>query len=116
MIKEVLREFEETNYAGETEKKQDVLVMEVSHNTPNYTLRVRKETHTLHNGYNMTEFMPFADGNFSYRVTQGRKSEKKLNILDSILNSNKETFVNLWKNGQYKTLVETYALEVAKQL
>ena len=81
-----------------SETKESVLVMEVKHYDGKYVLRVTKETHEKKDGYIMTEFMLFANGNISIVLGNGRKSEKKLTTLNNILSDNFETWANKWAN------------------
>ena len=108
MINELLETREEKNLLNEVEVATDYLVIRPAHSNGKYRISVTKETHK---GY-FREFLPFAEGNFNYTVGTGRKSTKKLETLDNILNDNKDTLVNMWKENKYQEMVNLLAEEV----
>lgn len=108
MIKELLETREETNALNEVETATDYLVIKPSHYDGKYKIHVSKETHK---GC-FKEFLPFANGNFNYTAGAGRKSAKKLETIDNILNDNKDTLVTLWKENKYQDMVNLLAEEI----
>lgn len=80
------------------------LSMKAMHINGLYRFSVSKETITEENGFICTQFIPFAGGNFNYTVASGRKSQKKLDILNQIIEENQEKLTELWKNEQYQTM------------
>lgn len=84
------------------EQVTDELSMEVKHYNGLYRLYVRKET--IERGF--VQFFPFAKGNFSYTITQGRKSQKKLDILNQIIEDNKETLNRLWLEDRFQDMCQ----------
>lgn len=52
------------------------------------------------------QFLVFAKGNFSYTITQGRKSQKKLDTLNKIIEDNKEELNNLWLADKYQDMCQ----------
>lgn len=85
-------------------EEQEVLVLKVVHYNGMYRFRCTKETNRIENGYTCCEFIPFAKGNFNYTVTTGRKSQKKLSILNNILETHKEKLTELWKSERYQDM------------
>lgn len=82
------------------------LNMRVIHINGLYRFSVSKETATEENGFIFTRFIPFADGNFNYTITSGRKSQKKLDTLNQVIKNNQNKLVDFWKNAQYQTMCE----------
>lgn len=85
-------------------EEQEVLVLKVVHYNGMYRFRCNKETNRVADGYTCCEFIPFAKGNFNYTVTTGRKSQKKLNTLNTILETHKEKLTELWKAERYQDM------------
>ena len=50
------------------------------------------------------QFLVFAKGNFNYTITQGRKSQKKLDTLNKIIEDNKETLNSLWLEDKFQDM------------
>ena len=86
--------------------KNEYLVAEVVHRNGQYRLSVHKEYQKDYgDGVIMREFTPFADGNFTAKLFEGRKSSKKLEKLNSLLENNKKIITDFWTNGKYGNLV-----------
>ena len=86
--------------------KNEYLVAEVVHRNGQYRLSVHKEYQKDYgDGVIMREFTPFADGNFTAQLFEGRKSSKKLAKLNSLLETNKKIITDFWTNGKYSNLV-----------
>ena len=90
----------ETRQNEQGEQVTDRLSMEVRHYNGLYRLCVTKET--VERGF--VQFLVFAKGNFNYTVTTGRKSQKKLNTLNTILETHKEKLTELWKAEKYQDM------------
>ena len=85
--------------------KNEYLIAEVVHRNGQYRLSVHKEfERTFEDGVVMREFMPFADGNFGFHLFDGRKSSKKLEKLNALLETNKKVITDFWVNGKYNNL------------
>ena len=100
-------------------QEQDVLSLEVRHSDGCYKLTVKKETHKeLEPGGTMyVECLLFADGNFNYKLLEGRKSQKKLDKFNDIIEANKEHLTELWKNSKYTDICnEVYLKAVQSKL
>ena len=82
------------------EQVTDRLSMEVSHYNGLYRLCVTKET--VERGF--VSFLIFARGNFNYTITQGRKSQKKLDTLNQIIEDNKDTLNSLWLEDKFQDM------------
>lgn len=80
------------------------LNMKVIHINGLYRFSVSKETITEENGFICTQFIPFAGGNFNYTITSGRKSQKKLDTLNQIIEDNQNKLVDFWENAQYQAM------------
>ena len=85
-------------------EEQEVLILKVVHYNGLYRFRCNKETNRIERGYTCREFIPLAKGNFNYTVTTGRKSQKKLNILNNLLETHKEKLTELWKAEKYQDM------------
>ena len=85
-------------------EEQEVLVLKVVHYNGMYRFSCNKETNRIESGYTCREFIPLAKGNFNYTVTTGRKSQKKLNTLNTILEAHKEKLTELWKAEKYQDM------------
>ena len=112
MAKVILSD-EVTKDNGNTE--QDRLSMEVKHFDGKYTLSVQKETVTKRKeGWSSISFILFEKGNFNYGLSLGRKSQKKLDKLNLIIENNKDTLTELWLNDKFVEmgkLVQSNALQ-----
>ena len=97
----LLEQRTEKDYNGADIPVTDYLCIETGHNDGKYRLSVNKETHK---GM-FKEFLPFANGNFSVRIGLGRKSAKKLDKLNNIIENTKEQITELWKQGKYNDIV-----------
>ena len=85
--------------------KNEYLVAEIVHRNGQYRLSVHKEFEKDYgDGVIMREFTPFADGNFTTTLFEGRKSSKKLEKLNSLLETNKKIITDFWTNGKYSSL------------
>jgi hypothetical protein len=84
------------------EQVTDRLSMEVSHYNGLYRLNVVKET--VERGF--VQFLVFANGNFNYTVTSGRKSQKKLDTLNQIIEDNKDKLTSLWLEDKYQDMCQ----------
>ena len=85
--------------------KNEYLVAEVVHRNGQYRLSVHKEYQKDYgDGVIMREFTPFADGNFTAKLFEGRKSSKKLAHFENLLNSNSSLITKMWLGGNYKEL------------
>lgn len=86
--------------------KNEYLVAEVVHRNGQYRLSVHKEFQKDYgDGVIMRQFTPFADGNFITTLFEGRKSSKKLEKLNNLLETNKKIITDFWTNGKYGNLV-----------
>jgi hypothetical protein len=52
------------------------------------------------------QFLVFANGNFNYTVTSGRKSQKKLDTLNQIIEDNKDKLTSLWLEDKYQDMCQ----------
>lgn len=94
--------------------KNEYLVAEVVHRNGQYRLSVHKEYQKDYgNGVIMREFTPFADGNFTAKLFEGRKSSKKLAHFENLLNSNSSLITKMWLGGNYKELCNYIAYLIA---
>lgn len=84
------------------EQVTDRLSIEVKHYNGLYRLCVIKET--VERGF--VEFLMFARGNFNYTITTGRKSQKKLDTLEKIVEDNKDTLLNLWLEDKFQDMCQ----------
>lgn len=109
MSKVFLNEFVNESNEQVTER----LSLEVRHYNGLYRFNVTKES--VERGF--VSFLLFAEGNFNYTITQGRKSQKKLDTLNQIIEANKDELTTLWKNKEYKSMCDLVHNEaVAKKL
>ena len=94
--------------------KNEYLVAEVVHRNGQYRLSVHKEYQKDYgDGVIMREFTPFADGNFTAKLFEGRKSSKKLAHFENLLNSNSSLITKMWLGGNYKELCNYIAYLIA---
>ena len=95
---------------NENEDVKEVLCFEIRHNDGKYRLSVIKENvnYNKQYGYTSRQFIVFADGNFSTTLGMGRKSAKKLEILNNLVEEMKDDMTTLWKDGQYQPLVNKF--------
>lgn len=111
MAEVLLKDFYAKN---EDEDVKEVLVMEARHYEGKYRLSVTKENicynHTR--GWTSRQFLCFADGNFNVPLGLGRKSAKKLEKLEILINSMKDDLTDMWKNGEYQKLASTFCARV----
>ena len=84
------------------EQVTDRLSMEVSHYNGLYRLTVTKET--VERGF--VQFLLFAKGNFNYTITTGRKSQKKLDTLNQIIEDNKDKLNSLWLEDKFQDMCQ----------
>ena len=84
------------------EQVTDRLSMEVSHYNGLYRLCVTKET--VERGF--VQFLIFAKGNFNYTITTGRKSQKKLDTLNQIIEDNKDKLNSLWLEDKFQDMCQ----------
>lgn len=63
-----------------------------------------RKKETVERGF--VQFLVFARGNFNYTVTSGRKSQKKLNTLNQIIEDNKDTLLNLWLEDKFQDMCQ----------
>ena len=84
------------------EQVTDRASMEVKHYNGFYRLCVTKET--VERGF--VQFLVFAKGNFNYTITQGRKSQKKLDTLNKIIEDNKEELNSLWLADKFQDMCQ----------
>ena len=86
--------------------KNEYLVANIKHINGRYVFFIHKEFEKDYgNGLIMREFIPFADGNGKFTLFEGRKSSKKLEKLNSLLETNKKIITDFWTNGKYGNLV-----------
>ena len=84
------------------EQVTDRLSMEVKHYNGLYRLCVVKET--VERGF--VQFLVFARGNFNYTITKGRKSQKKLDTLNQVIEDNKDKLNDLWLEDKYQDMCQ----------
>ena len=84
------------------EQVTDRLSMEVRHYNGLYRLNVVKET--VERGF--VQFLVFARGNFNYTITSGRKSQKKLDTLNQIIEDNKDKLNSLWLEDKFQDMCQ----------
>lgn len=77
----------------------------ISHNNGKYNLYVHKEKTRTVDGVEFVEYSPFDEGNFCVTLLEGRKSSKKLEKLNSLLETNKKILTDFWTSGNYGNLV-----------
>ena len=92
----------ETRQNEQGEQVTDRLSMEVKHYNGLYRFTVVKET--VERGF--VQFFVFAKGNFNYTITQGRKSQKKLDTFNQIVEDNKETLNSLWLEDKFQDMCQ----------
>ena len=92
--------------ANITLKKEDEkvtnLVIKPMHSNGVYKVHVRKEVVER----NFSTWMPFENGNFNVTIGQGRKSQKKLDTLNQIIEDNKETLNSLWLEDKFQDMCQ----------
>lgn len=95
---------------NEDEDVKEVLCFEIRQSDGKYRLSVNKENvnYNKKHDYTSRQFTLFADGNFSTTLGMGRKSAKKLETLNNLVEEMKDDMANLWKAGQYQTLVNKF--------
>lgn len=94
--------------------KNEYLVANIKHINGRYVFFIHKEFEKDYgNGVVMREFMPFADGNGKYTLFEGRKSTKKLEHFENLLNSNSSLITKMWLGGNYKELCSYIAYLIA---
>lgn len=94
--------------------KNEYLVAEIVHRNGQYRLSVHKEYQRDYgDGVIMREFTPFADGNFTAKLFEGRKSSKKLAHFENLLNSNSSLITKMWLGGNYQELRNYIAYLIA---
>ena len=101
----------ETRQNEQGEQVTDRLSMEVKHYNGLYRLCVTKET--VERGF--VQFLVFAKGNFNYTITQGRKSQKKRDTLNKIIEDNKEELNNLWLADKYQDMCQLVHTKAVQQ-
>ena len=92
-------------------QEKDYLVLKIRHSDGVYILTVTKETENTSRGYGIREFLLFAEGNFNATLSRGRKSQKKLDTYNRIVENNKEHYTELWKNGKYADIYQDVILK-----
>lgn len=92
----------ETRQNEQGEQVTDRLSMEVKHYNGLYRFTVVKET--VERGF--VQILGFAKGNFNYTIAQGRKSQKKLDTLNKIIEDNKETLNSLWLEDKFQDMCQ----------
>lgn len=93
------------------ETKTEVLNLKAKHLNGVYRFCVSKETEVKRDGYTMTEWTPFAEGNFNYTIGTGRKSQKKLDTYNNVLETYKDKLYELWQQGNYNDMCLLVALK-----
>jgi hypothetical protein len=91
-----------TRQTEQGEQVTDRLSMEVSHYNGLYRLCVTNET--VERGF--VQFLIFARGNFNYTITTGRKSQKKLDTLNQIIEDNKDKLNSLWLEDKFQDMCQ----------
>ena len=81
------------------------LDIHISHSKGKYNLYVHKEKTRIVDVVEFVEYSPFDEGNFCTTLLEGRKSSKKLEKLNSLLETNKKIITDFWTNGKYGNLV-----------
>lgn len=97
--------------------KEEVLDLQVIHRLGSYVFTVSKKFIEYKDNCSITTIIPFASGNFNYKITKGRKSQKKLDLLNNIIEENKHTLLGLWTSAEYKAmcnLIQTHNQRVYK--
>ena len=56
-----------------------------------------------------------AKSNFNYTITQGRKSQKKQDTLNKIIEDNKEELNNLWLADKYQDMCQLVHIKAVQQ-
>lgn len=93
-------------------QKNSRLNMSVSHDRGRYRLYVRQEFVEQRDGYQSIVSYPFADGNFSVTVKEGRKSAKQLALMEQILEKWANAYRYNWEVGNYAWIVDHFISEI----
>ena len=80
---------------------KEVLEIKITHSNGFYNCFIHK---SLISG-NFSETMLFAQGNFWFKISQGRKSQKKIDKLRNFVFENQEQLKNLWLQGNYNQMI-----------
>lgn len=88
------------------DSKEEVLELKVIHRLGSYILSVSKNFVEYKDNFETTTVIPFASGNFNYTITKGRKSQKKLDLLNNIIEENKYTLLGLWTSAEYRSMCD----------
>ena len=88
----------------EENEKVTNLVIKPMHSNGFYKVHVRKETIEG----NFSTWMPFDNGNFNVTIGQGRKSQKKLNIIENYINSNSNLLKDMWLHNKYSEMARMF--------
>ena len=86
----------------------EVLDIIVKHYEDAYNLYViRKKIEGMFETWAMGQ-----EGDFRVKIAEGRKSVKKLEKFNKIIEDNKDELLNLWKDGNYQGLIAKYITEL----
>ena len=93
------------------EQVTDELSIEVKHLNGSYKMVVKKQTVER----NCVSFLLFARGNFNYTITSGRKSQKKLDTLNQIVEDNKDELLQLWLEDKFQDMCQLMAVQAIQR-
>lgn len=104
MLRKIGKREKELNKVDEN--TTEFLEVQVTHADNFYFVNVTKLEKSNKFGYNSISYMLFADGNFRFRIKEGRFSKKQAEILCLNLAKLRMTTVKmLWLDKKYETLI-----------
>ena len=96
-------------------KTKDVLSIVAHHNKNFYMVSVRKEViEEMPDGSFLRSFDAMSKNNFSFKIFEGRKSNKKLQKLENLLQYYSEYLLGLWHNKKYDEM-KKFIIDSAKK-
>lgn len=86
----------------------EILDIIVKHYNGVYSLHVtRKKIEGMLETWTMGQ-----EGDFRVKIAEGRKSVKKLEKFNKIIEDNKDELLKLWKDGNYQGMISKYLTEL----
>ena len=96
-------------------KTKDILSIVAYHNKNFYMVSVRKEViEETPDGSYLRTFDSVSENNFSFKIFEGRKSNKKLQKLENLLQYYSEYLLDLWYNRKYDEM-KNFIIDSAKK-
>lgn len=97
-------------------KTKDILSIVAYHNKNFYMVSVRKEViEETPDGSCLRMFDAVSENNFSFKIFEGRKSNKKLQKLENFLQYYAEYLLGLWYNRKYDEM-KNFIIDSAKKI